>query len=110
MAKSTTTSSVEGEHTGPLLIVQRSVYTNPAVPAKPLVGEVVSVKDPFPSPTTTLHMPVPTIGAFPVSNVLVAPQIVWFVPAAAIVGSSKKLTVISSKSLHVPFTSVQRNT
>ena len=57
-----------------MLIVQRNVYVLPAVPLKALVGLVGVVTVP-PVPAIMLHAPVPTVGVFPASGVLVNPHI-----------------------------------
>ena len=62
-------SSTEGVHT-PLEIVQRNVFTPKLNPVTPEVGEVGVVTTPVPA--NTVHVPVPTIGAFAASVAVVA--------------------------------------
>jgi hypothetical protein len=59
---------------GLLLIVHRKVYAVPAVPVKVEVGEEAVPNDP-PVPLTTVHAPVPTVGALPVSVTEVRPHV-----------------------------------
>jgi hypothetical protein len=70
--RSINTSSYESAQT-PLLIVQRKTYKLPAAPVKVVPETVGSAKLP-PVPLTTVHIPVPTMGAFPARIVLVPPQ------------------------------------
>ncbi len=82
-----TTSSVEAVH-GLLLIVQRKVYVEPAVPVNVDVALDAVVTLP-PVPETILHAPVPTVGVFPAKVTLVKPHVaapVWSGPAFAAVG------------------------
>ena len=69
-----------------MLIVQRKVYVLPAVPLNELVGLEAVPKLP-PVPLTILHAPVPTVGVFAASAVLVTPQrFNWSEPALDVVG------------------------
>ena len=91
------TSSVDAVH-GLLLIVHLSTYVVPAVPEKVLVGLDGVVIFP-PVPDIMLHDPVPIVGEFPASVVLVSPHIeapTWSAPAIAVVGFCWKVIVTSS--------------
>ena len=59
-----------------------------------MVGEVAVTKDP-PAPDTTLHEPVPIVGAL-AAMVVEVPQSTWSGPAAATVGDSTSVTATSS--------------
>ncbi len=63
---------------GLLLIVQRNVYEEPAVPLNVEVGLDGVVIVP-PVPETILHAPVPTVGVFPAKVTLVKPHVAAFV-------------------------------
>jgi hypothetical protein len=67
------TSSVDGVQ-GPFEIVQRKVYTVPAVPLKVDVGLAAFEKLP-PAPLTILHAPVPIAAAFAARITVVNPQV-----------------------------------
>ena len=66
----------------------------PGVPLKPEVGLVDAVNEP-PAPVTTLHEPVPTVGAF-AAKVAAPPQTVWSGPAFATVGLAVNVMTTSS--------------
>ena len=91
----------------PLLIVQTNVLVPTDNPVTPEVGElgVVTVA----LPAMTVHVPVPTVGVFPASVVVVA-QTVWSNPAAAAVGDwSLVIVTVSLDDVHVPLLIVQTN-
>ena len=69
----------------------------PGVPLKPDVGLVDAVNEP-PVPVTTLHEPVPTVGAF-AAKVAAPPQTVWSGPAFATVGAAVIVMTTSSNVL-----------
>ena len=60
---------------------------NPVIPDVPEFGFVI-----VPEPLTSVHVPVPFVGTFPV-NVAVVPHTDWSLPAAAVVGEG--VTVIA---------------
>ena len=92
------------------MVVQRNTYTLPAVPVKLDVG-LLALPNVPPVPLTTVHRPVPTVGVLPAKVTCVVPQAgAWSEPAAAAVGFSPKVTVISSLEVHEPLVVVQRNT
>ncbi len=92
----------------PFEIVQRKILFPTESPDTPEVGEVALSK--MAVPEITDQRPVPTVEAF-AESVAVAEQIVWSVPASAVVGFSSTSIVISSKeSVQVPFEIVQRKT
>ena len=88
------TSSKESAQT-PLEMVHLNTFAPSPNPVTPLVGEpgVVMVPVPF----TSVHVPLPTVGALPPSVAVVA-QMVWLVPASAGVGGLSTVTVTSSVS------------
>jgi hypothetical protein len=62
-------------------------------------------------PETTLHVPVPTEGAFPASVAVFVLHNVWSAPALAVVGNRSTVTVTSSvEGGQTPFEIVQRKT
>ena len=67
-----------------MLTVQRSVYVVSCVPVNILVG-FVEVANVPPLPVTTVHVPVPTVGAF-AASVAEVPHNVWSGPALDVVG------------------------
>ena len=83
------TSSVEAGH-APLVIVHLNVLAPTPSAVNPDVGEegVVIV----PAPAISVHVPVPTAGAFP-AKVAVVAHTFWSGPAADVVGLA--LTVIT---------------
>jgi hypothetical protein len=90
-----TTSSVLAVH-GELLVVQRSVYVDPATPLNVDVAldGVVTVP---PVPDCIVQAPDPTVGAFPAKVTCVKPHVadpVWSAPALAVVGVGFTVTVI----------------
>ncbi len=70
--KTIITSSILAEH-GLLLIVQRKMLVEPAVPVKGDVGLEGNIT--LPPPDIILHAPVPTVGVFPANVTLVDPQV-----------------------------------
>ena len=90
----------------PFLIVQRNVLTPALRPLTPDVGEFGAVTTP--EPAMIDQAPVPTSGVLPAS-VAVAAQTSWSEPAAAAVGGSSRMIVMSSvESAQVPLLIVQR--
>ena len=90
----------------PFEMVQRKTLFPTESPDKPDVGEAALSK--IAVPETTDQSPVPIAGELAESDAVVE-QIVWSVPASAVVGFSSTRMVISSKeSVQVPFEMVQR--
>ena len=99
------TSSKEPVHV-PMEMVQRNTLFPTESPDTPDVGEVALLK--IAVPEMTDQIPVPIIGELAKSEAVVA-QIVWSVPAVAVVGFSTTVITTSSKeSVHVPLEIVQR--
>ena len=69
----TVTSSVDAVQ-GLLLTVHLKVYVDPAVPLNVEDGLEAFPKEP-PDPLTTLHKPLPTVGAFAANVTVVRPQV-----------------------------------
>ena len=60
-------------------------------------------------PATTVHTPVPVTGVFPAKVVVVPLQMLWSVPALAVVGSAKTLIITVSLDMHGPLAIVHTN-
>jgi len=69
----------------PLEMVQRNTLFPTESPDTPDVGEVALSK--MAVPEMTVHIPEPTIGELAKSEAVVA-QIVWSIPAVAVVGNA----------------------
>ena len=83
------------------------MFTPVVNPLTPLVGlaGVVTV----PVPAVTVHNPVPTVGVLPAS-VAAGLQIVWSIPAVAVVGSwSTLMVIVSVLAIQVPLLMVHTN-
>jgi len=90
----------------PFEMVQRKTLFPTESPETPDVGEVALSK--IAVPEITDQSPVPVVGELAESEAL-DEQIVWSVPASAVVGFSSTRIVISSKeTVQVPFEIVQR--
>ncbi len=102
-----TTSSKDSVQ-DPLAMVHLSVAELPAgSPLTPLVGSLALTMVSA-GPAVCVHVPVPTAGELAAMVKSGVPHCGMSGPASAFVGSSKKLTVISSNPEHDPFASVHR--
>jgi hypothetical protein len=101
------TSSADEVH-GALAIVQRITTEAPAIPVNVEVGELALVI--VAVPETTDQVPVPITAVLP-ARVVVVPQIVWSVPALAVVGAGLTVKVMSSVvGVQIPLETVHLNT
>ena len=97
--------SKEAAHT-PFEMVQRNTLFPTESPDTPDVGDVALSK--IPVPEITVQSPVPMVGEF-AENVATVEQIVWSIPAFAVVGEAWTIIETSSKtSAQAPPGMVQR--
>ncbi len=92
----------------PFEIVQRKTLFPTESPDTPDVGDVALSK--MAVPEITDQSPVPIGGEF-AESVATVEQIVWSIPASAVVGfSSTSIVISSNESAQIPFEIVQRKT
>lgn len=93
----------------PFVIVQVNVFNPKLKPVTVELGEVGLVTIAV-EPAPTVQIPVPTVGAF-ADNVKVVLQVLWSVPAFAMVGAASRVMVTSLvEGVQVPLETVHLNT